>query len=565
MITYICKYTPAEMLDAFDASPEVPNAETADFAYADTMVHSSLCSHARQLLTASRGTDEMLLTSCCDSVRRVYDAVIQGPNAPAFCRIIDLPHTDNLCAVENLKKELFRIRDDYAAYSGRKFDREKFLSSWRSASRKWDDQLREMSAGPFIALLGARAGDRLLDSLRSRIGIPVRDLTCGGFRSLPAPPDGACGMEDDELMGEYASALLSQIPCMRMMDIGNRRILTEMPNLIGIIYNTVRFCDYYEFEYAQIRARVSVPVLKIETDYTKTAEGQLATRIEAFAERFPRTGFRKSVHKNSGGSPSASSGQLYVGIDSGSTTTNAAAVDTGGNIRAWTILRTGARAADAAEKALEEICRQTGLERDAFSGICATGYGRNFISFADMTKTEISCHAAGAHFLKPDAQTVIDIGGQDSKVICIDRDGNVTNFIMNDKCAAGTGRFLEMMARTLELDLKEMDSLSRTWKKDLTISSTCTVFAESEVVSLVAENRDTADIIHGLNKSVAVRTAAMVRRAQGKPPFMMTGGVACNPGVAGELEKQLGFPLAVTEHPDLTGAIGAALSARELS
>jgi predicted CoA-substrate-specific enzyme activase len=163
--------------------------------------------------------------------------------------------------------------------------------------------------------------------------------------------------------------------------------------------------------------------------------------------------------------------------------------------------------------------------------------------------------------MNPEARTIIDIGGQDSKVICLDGDGSIVNFIMNDKCAAGTGRFLEMMAGTLELDLKEMDALSRRWKKDLTISSTCTVFAESEVVSLIAENQDTADIIHGLNKSVASRTYAMVRRSQGSAPFMMTGGVACNPGVAEELRKFLGAPLTITEHPDLTGAVGAALSA----
>jgi predicted CoA-substrate-specific enzyme activase len=562
MITYVCKYTPVELFSACGAEFEVPNTEVSDFSYAETLLHSSLCSHAKQLLTASRGAQEMVLTSCCDSVRRVCDVISGGKEHPAFCQIIDLPHTDSLCAVAGLKTELFRVLRLYEAYSGHAFSREKFLKAWTENSHEWNDRQHAMAAGRFVALLGARAGDGLISMIRSRLSLPVFDLTCGGFRNLAAPPENAAELSDDGLMEEYASALLSQMPCMRMTEIGNRRVLTENPNLAGIIYNTVKFCDYYEYEYAGLRGSVQVPLLKLETDYTKTTEGQLLTRIEAFAERFPKES--ASVSSNGSGQTKTLKNEadpLYIGIDSGSTTTNAVAVGKDGKIRAWTVLRTGARAADSAERALREICDDTGREPEDFEAVCATGYGREYISFADMTKTEITCHACGAHFMNPEARTIIDIGGQDSKVICLDGDGSIINFIMNDKCAAGTGRFLEMMAGTLELDLKEMDALSRHWKKDLTISSTCTVFAESEVVSLIAENQDTADIIHGLNKSVASRTYGMVRRAQGRAPFMMTGGVACNPGVAEELRKFLGAPLMITEHPDLTGAVGAALSA----
>ena len=139
----------------------------------------------------------------------------------------------------------------------------------------------------------------------------------------------------------------------------------------------------------------------------------------------------------------------------------------------------------------------------------------------------------------------------------------MSGFIMNDKCAAGTGRFLEMMARTLELDLPEMSRRGLEWKQDLTISSMCTVFAESEVISLIADNHSASDIIHGLCKSIAARTAAMVKRAGGHPPYMMTGGVARNLGVVRALEQQLGAPIFLPREPDLCGALGAALLALE--
>ena len=195
------------------------------------------------------------------------------------------------------------------------------------------------------------------------------------------------------------------------------------------------------------------------------------------------------------------------------------------------------------------------------AAIVATGYGRNNIPFATGQVTEITCHARGAYHLYPEARAIVDIGGQDSKVICLDETGGVTNFVMNDKCAAGTGRFLELMARTLELNLEEMARVGLHWEQELTISSMCTVFAESEVVSLIADNHSAADIVHGLNQSVAAKTAALASRAGAKGPYMMTGGVARNRGVTEALEARLGAPLWLPPEPDLGGALGAALFA----
>ena len=161
-------------------------------------------------------------------------------------------------------------------------------------------------------------------------------------------------------------------------------------------------------------------------------------------------------------------------------------------------------------------------------------------------------------------RTVVDIGGQDSKVIRLDENGAVVNFVMNDKCAAGTGRFLEMMARTMEMSLDEMSHKGLKYKEDITISSMCTVFAESEVVSLIAQNKDTDDIVHGLNKAVASKTAALAKRVGWEERYMMTGGVSKNESLVKTLEEKLGTTLVVDERAQLCGALGAALFAMDM-
>ncbi len=727
MTTYICKYTPVELLEALGARMDVPNDEVRDFSETDTLIHPGVCSHAKLLLTrllrtsgegaeddaeyyessakcrggkakdsegktgctvdkaedsgygtkpgetgtekkqdiagyiesskecskesakcmeddavcrACMGRDaEAVLTSCCDSIRRVYDTL--SPKDFRCLTMLDLPHDTHEYAVHSFANELRRLCREYSHATGRSFNKDIFLEKWTGAAMRWA-AFRKRNGGSFIALLGARAGSQLFEKLENGLPFPVIDLTCGGLRSLNSPPENAASMEDDALTDAYAEALLFQVPCMRMENVSGRAALLSSPGLCGIVYHSVKFCDYYSFEYASLRKETGVPILKIESDFTSQSEGQLATRIAAFSEsvgdgtvdsgsgaKNPEDGMKYSWDeigqnrneiKDSGGEESGRSGNgmkdsggegsgrsgngmkdsdgeesrrsgngmkeesrrsgngmkeesrrsgngtvsgaLYVGIDSGSTTTNILAMDETGKVRASAIIRTGARAATAAERALAEVRKQLGPDAAGIKRIIATGYGREFISFADGTKTEISCHAKGAHFAVPAARCVIDIGGQDSKVICLDEDGNVMNFVMNDKCAAGTGRFLEMMAQTLEMSLSEMDRLSAKWKKDLTISSTCTVFAESEVVSMIAENKDAADIIHALDKAVAAKTCAMVKRTNGSAPYMMTGGVANNPGVAREIEKKLGEKLIIMEHPDLIGALGAALFAR---
>lgn len=255
---------------------------------------------------------------------------------------------------------------------------------------------------------------------------------------------------------------------------------------------------------------------------------------------------------------------MYVlGIDSGSTSTNAVLLDEEKNIRAFAVVRTGAKSNDSADKILDQVLEAVGIQKEDLSCIVATGYGRVSIPFADTNVTEISCHGKGAHFLNPQVRTILDIGGQDSKAIKLNENGDVIDFVMNDKCAAGTGRFLEMMARTLEISIDELGPISLNWKEDIDISSMCSVFAESEVISLIAQNKETADIAHGLHKAIAGKSISLLKRVGIESTVMMTGGVAKNVGVIKTLEERLGEKIFIYEEPEIVGALGAALYALE--
>jgi len=193
-----------------------------------------------------------------------------------------------------------------------------------------------------------------------------------------------------------------------------------------------------------------------------------------------------------------------------------------------------------------------------------TGYGRSSFPLAHKMITEITCHARGAFYICPETRTVIDIGGQDSKVIRLDKQGRNVDFQMNDKCAAGTGRFLEVMARALEVRLEDLGRLSRSAQRTIKISSMCTVFAESEVVSLIADNQPKEVIIRGLHDAIADRILGMVRRVGVEEKVTLTGGVAKNEGVVLALEERLGVKVFVPPEPQIIGALGAALLARGL-
>jgi predicted CoA-substrate-specific enzyme activase len=253
----------------------------------------------------------------------------------------------------------------------------------------------------------------------------------------------------------------------------------------------------------------------------------------------------------------------FAGIDVGSLSTESVIIDDKEQIVATITLETGANSTQAAEEALKQSLAAAGLSQENLTAIVGTGYGRVSIPFADKTVTEISCHAAGAHHLFPQTGTLIDIGGQDSKVIRINGDGKVVDFSMNDKCAAGTGRFLEVMAGKLGASLDELGELSRRAGREVPISSVCTVFAESEVVSLVAKNEPRQDIIRGLHRAIVNRVWSMVRAIGVSGQVTMSGGVAKNRGVVDLFEEKLGGSINVSDDPQIVGALGAALLARK--
>jgi (R)-2-hydroxyacyl-CoA dehydratese activating ATPase len=254
---------------------------------------------------------------------------------------------------------------------------------------------------------------------------------------------------------------------------------------------------------------------------------------------------------------------ITVGIDIGSITAKAVLLS-GDKILQTNVIPTGYNSESAGEKVFDDLIRLSGIERGRIDKIVSTGYGRKNVTFAEKALTEITCHGAGAHFMNPDIRTIIDIGGQDSKVMVIDTCGRVKEFAMNDKCAAGTGRFLEVMARALEVDLNDFGEMSLQAESPAMISSLCTVFAESEVISLISKGESRENIMAGIHEAIAARVSAMAQRVGVIAPVMMTGGVAKNIGVVKALEGKLGTTLFITETAQENGAIGAAVLAARL-
>ena len=254
-------------------------------------------------------------------------------------------------------------------------------------------------------------------------------------------------------------------------------------------------------------------------------------------------------------------GRVVAGVDVGAATAKAVILNNS-SVLASSVIPTGFSAARAGEAVTKEALEKAGLAMGDLEYIVSTGYGRRAVSFANKVLTEIICHAAGVSWLIPTARTIIDIGGQDSKVIGLDDKGNVANFVMNDKCAAGTGRFLEVMAGVLGVDISEMGPVSLLGQEPCQISSTCTVFAESEMVSLRAEGRSREDIIAGIHKALARRVAIMGAPVSFKEKVVFTGGVAKNVGIKNALEEEIRLEILIPQEPQIVGALGAALLAR---
>jgi len=543
VIHYICKYTPVELFASFGEEASLFNPMPENLDVADTVTHRNMCSFSRALISERLrdGSEMLVLTDCCDSIRRTQDVLRSNEQDTMM---LSLPRKSDRCGKALYKEELIRVTEYLEKQTGKPFDPEAFRLSFHPA---------EQIEGPYIAVMGARLGEKLMDDIRKLSPLPVRNNTCTAGHRLAIPSRGS----KDQLLDWYASELLSQTACMRMADITSRRALTEDPNLRGVVYNTVKFCDFYGFEYGELRESLQVPLLKIETDYTPQSEAQIRTRLQAFFE-----GMTKPTKEFQGGMQSTVQGYA-AGIDSGSTSTNAVILDEKKRIVTFCTIPTGVSVSESAHKALDVALKKAGLDRMHIRRIVTTGYGRMRIAFRERDVTEITCHAKGAHFLDPSVRTVIDIGGQDSKIIRLDENGTVRDFVMNDKCAAGSGRFLEMMAQSLGITLEEMSVMGFEAEEDIVISSMCSVFAQSEVVSLIASGKRLQDIVHGINCSVAAKVTTLAGRSGLQREWMMTGGVARNRGVVAAIEERLQGKLLIPEEPEICGALGAALVALE--
>jgi predicted CoA-substrate-specific enzyme activase len=251
------------------------------------------------------------------------------------------------------------------------------------------------------------------------------------------------------------------------------------------------------------------------------------------------------------------------GVDVGSTQTKAIILDENRKIVGRALINTGANVTQAAENAFHIAAADAKINPGQVAYVVGTGYGRYKVTFGNAQITEISCHARGANLLFPKTRTVIDMGGQDAKGIRVDENGAVKDFVMNDKCAAGTGRFLSNAAETVGIGLDEIGPISLKAKKQVRLSTVCAVFVESDIMSYLAEGKTVEDILGGVHSAIAARTIALVRRVGIEPEVTFTGGVSRNVGMVHALEEKLEGRVNVCEDSHYIGAIGAALFALE--
>lgn len=606
MLGYICKYAPIEVFESMGVEMKRIDPQVSNFTQADMKMHPNICSFAKGVLedVMAGNYEGVILTTCCDSIRRLYD-VLKQELPDRFIYILDTPRITKDAGITLYEARIRKMIAAYEAFSGKTFEEEKLADILRrkqkeqsislgesgcdaereprqegaetelqkTAAGKADgektqacaaDQTSEAGAGcsaartvrrKNIGLIGARANESIVRILQEKNANLAFDLTCTGLKRKYL-------LEPDQVLTGYTRGLLSQFPCMRMEAASQRDELIERyaGSVDGVIYHTVQFCDNYSYEYAWLKKRLNRPMLALETDYTKQSYGQILTRIEAFLESLGQQPEETEKGRTEAGKEKM--GKMYVmGIDSGSTSTNAVIMDRDRKIVSSAVVRTGAKSGESAQRILEEVLSEAGLKREDISWIVSTGYGRVSIPFADENVTEISCHGRGAHYFNPAVRTILDIGGQDSKAIRLNEKGEVADFVMNDKCAAGTGRFLEMIARSLEVDVDELGPIALQSKEDIEITSMCSVFAESEVISLIANNREKTDIANGICRAVANKSYSLLKRVGLEKEFMMTGGVAKNAGVVRAVEEKLGAKLYICPEPEIVGAAGAALYA----
>lgn len=569
MIYYSCSYIPMEVLLGSDSEF---HRITSVAPVSCHELGCNLCGYAKTVyekgMELSSG-DYLLIADSCDAMRRIGDLLSELSSARVF--MLRLPWKRDADAVEflsgeigdlttflensgvavNLHTGIGRFNDlvdhvltNEIRVEGADLSR-LYLSALDGNKAKIDSNLVSRGPRKRIALSGGVTDIGAFDNAVEKAGgIMVSNDTCLGRR-----PFSSKTADNIEPLTAIAERLLKwRSPCARFSET----ISASDESADATVFVVPKFCDFFDF----VRPRDNVKTYRVELDFPLNSDGQLTTRIGALMEK---NDSRSVLHSEEGTTV------IYAGVDSGSTTTNGVLIDGKGRIIFSKTVKTGIRASNTAEGLMQEMTEFSRKNGNQIGKCISTGYGRLLVSSASDKITEISCHARGVFELFPEARGIIDIGGQDSKVIRLNSVGNVEDFAMNDKCAAGTGRFLEVMASALEMDTEKMSSLARKSKKDISISSVCTVFAESEVVSLIGMGERIEDISAGLFKAIAKRVGAMYSRLGSPTPLVFTGGVARNAGVVEAMKMLFKTEILIPDVPDIMGAYGAALFARESS
>ena len=567
-IPFFCSYIPAALLEALGhelADISLFTEETCGLEYSCAM-HENLCSYAkylfRKILMDGKGFDFAVVPNTCDAMKKLHATLTLSGRIPSF--LLDIPRRTGRESAVYLAAQYKSLLETIAP----DFDPGKLLARLAALSPCRPSPIGQASGGDgekwplLIGVVGSSYAPAPFRTTLARYRAGAVFLRHCGYGTVPSPPEEAAASLDEQLLRTARNTLLNTL-CPRS-DRGRMTefLLAEIQNqnLAGLIFSTLKFCDFYAFEFERVRKRLPdpFPLLYLENDLSVGNDEQNRTRIEAFLEKI-LSGQKGETMRRFPVSLK-SQGDIAIGLDIGSTTTKGILMKEGREILESVILPTSINMRDGAEEAVTALLRGGKMERPDISRMVLTGYGRTAFPEREQI-TEITCHALGVHFLRSAVATVIDVGGQDSKAIRIDEQGQVLRFAMNDKCAAGTGRFLESMVKRLGITFDEFSALSLRAPEATPISSMCSVFAESEVVSLMARGVPAANIARGLNAAVAGRVRGLVQKIQGQVPFVLTGGLSLNAGFVRELGTALAAPIAVFPESQIAGAIGAALAA----
>jgi predicted CoA-substrate-specific enzyme activase len=568
-VPFFCSYIPAPLLEALGCELvdiTLFTEESCSLEYS-CVLHDNLCSYAKYLLKhilAEEGRfDVAVVPNTCNAMKKLHDALTATGRIPAH--LLDIPRRSGQESARYLAEQYRSLIEKIAP----DFNSGKLLEHLSATVYRTSPLVKTTGDEPenrflTVGIAGSSYSHSFFNTILAQRNTGAIFLSHCGYRPFSALPEELPPSSLDDLLFLLARQALQKSVCPRSDRGGMATYLLEEireKNLAGLIITSLKFCDFYAFEMEKVRKQLpeDFPLLYMENDLSVGNDEQNRTRVEAFLEKVCPVRV-KGVHLGKPPGFYEARERITMGIDIGSAMTKGVLMKGGRDILTSILLPTSVNMKDGAGEAMESLLMNAGITRRDVTRIVMTGYGRTAFPESEQV-TEITCHALGVHFLHSGEATVIDIGGQDSKAIRIDAEGRVLRFTMNDKCAAGTGKFLESMVKRLNISYDAFSALSMTAPQATPISSMCSVFAESEVVSLMAKGVPAANIARGLNAAVAGRVRGLTGKIQGAPPYILTGGLSHNAGFIRELETALASPVAVFDESQLAGAIGAALAA----